>query len=279
MPVKQLLQLSKERLKRSTLVRSLLRPYMSLKMLRVDNDYMASDDSSCLRRMRDVHAGERCFIIGNGPSLRCDDLDALVNEFTFASNGIYNIFEKTEWRPTYYVCVDRNALSLNIDEILSLNLNRMFLDVYAKNKIKDKKDNIILINQHLTHFDIHKYTTANIGFSEDPTCYLCSGYTVTYAAIQLAIYMGFSTIILLGVDHNYARSIDSQGRIKSVNNERDHFFQRKEPKGFYYYEGVEYAYSLANRVAQTKNIRIMNATRGGALEIFERAEFDSLVSR
>lgn len=48
--------------------------------------------------------GKRCFLIGNGPSLRAEDLTRLheAGEITFAFNRIYNIFDQTPWRPSFY---------------------------------------------------------------------------------------------------------------------------------------------------------------------------------
>ncbi len=39
--------------------------------------------------MHNIHHGQRCFIIGNGPSLQRTDLTKLKDEFTFGMNRIY----------------------------------------------------------------------------------------------------------------------------------------------------------------------------------------------
>ena len=70
-----------------------------------------------IRRMRNRWRGQRCFVVGNGPSLDPDDLDALAGEFTFASNKIYKIFPRTVWRPTAYMVVDDVVLRQNLAEI------------------------------------------------------------------------------------------------------------------------------------------------------------------
>ena len=61
-----------------------------------------------MKQFKDLYQGKRCFIIGNGPSLKADDLDCLKNEYTFAANRIYEILDKTDWRPWAYVVVDKN---------------------------------------------------------------------------------------------------------------------------------------------------------------------------
>ena len=50
----------------------------------------------------------RCFVLGNGPSLALDNLDLLQNEVTFGVNQCELIYSKTTWRPTYWVCADRD---------------------------------------------------------------------------------------------------------------------------------------------------------------------------
>ena len=47
----------------------------------------------------------RCWIIGNGKSLKKKHLEALVGETTFATNMISKIYDDTEWRPTYFTAV------------------------------------------------------------------------------------------------------------------------------------------------------------------------------
>src|SRR6476659_3558999 len=65
------------------------------------------DSMRRLRAFRNIHAGRRCFILGNGPSLNRTDLSLLKDEFTFCSNRFYLMLDRPElrgFRPTYYVC-------------------------------------------------------------------------------------------------------------------------------------------------------------------------------
>ena len=69
-------------------------------------------DGKKLRTLKGRHKGQKCFVIGNGPSLQAHDLQILHDNRikTFATNRIYNIFPQTDWRPTYYVSEDANVL-------------------------------------------------------------------------------------------------------------------------------------------------------------------------
>lgn len=46
---------------------------------------------SCRRLglLKDSHRGERCFIVGNGPSLKNTDLSLLKNEFAIGMNRVF----------------------------------------------------------------------------------------------------------------------------------------------------------------------------------------------
>lgn len=94
-------------------------------------------ESRRISGIKDVYKGKRCFIVGNGPSLRVDDLDKIKNEYSFASNKIYKIFDKTMWRPDYYVICDAIYLRESLEEIKSNIKCPIF---YAFNTVFEMKD-------------------------------------------------------------------------------------------------------------------------------------------
>lgn len=211
-----------------------------------------------LRKYKDKYKNQRCFIIGNGPSLTVEDLEKLQNEFTFASHGIYYVYDKTNWRPTFYCAQD------------SLLINERYSDI--KNKCRDSQNffaivkgrnypvfsknafGINLINDSFDEKSLPK-------FSNDPSIGFYEGMTVTYFNIQLAVYMGFKEIYLLGVDHFYAGG------------ENDHFSKEDVCTNKPQTDKSTLAYVTAKKHADKNAIKIYNATRGGHLEIFERVNF------
>ena len=54
----------------------------------------------------DKHRGERCFIMGGGPSLKKCDPKLLAKEYTFGVNGIFLLFDWLGFQPTYYAVED-----------------------------------------------------------------------------------------------------------------------------------------------------------------------------
>jgi hypothetical protein len=113
-------------------------------------------------------------------------------------------------------------------------------------------------------------------FSEEPFV-MQSGGTVTYICMQLAAYMGFSEIYLLGVDNTFARGVKLNGEIV-LGSTHDHFDDNYKALSAFpaVIDAVNSAYTTAREYGESHNIKIRNATRGGALEIFERVDFDSL---
>lgn len=267
-------------LKHSQAARALVFPAMNIQFARRDRAYANSSDALKLRSFEGMHAGEECFVIGNGPSLRVEDLDALDGKCTFAANRIFNIFEKTAWRPTFYVATDREFIAQEADRVGNIATEAAFINMTPFSSKLSGTSNIVLINKRPRFFSTRKYTTDVISFSERPYEYVSEGYTVTYQALQLALFMGFSTIYLLGMDHTYSVWADSAGRVhtrEGVNNHcyRDNVGEHLNP---FYVEGVEFAYWLASYYAMEQDAHIYNATRGGSLEVFERVDFDDVVT-
>ncbi|MFO7997093.1 MAG: hypothetical protein R6U93_08195, partial [Dehalococcoidia bacterium] len=56
-----------------------------------------------IKALKDKHEGQRCFIIGNGPSLRNTDLSLLRDEVTFGLNRIYLLFDQIGFPTSYFV--------------------------------------------------------------------------------------------------------------------------------------------------------------------------------
>ncbi len=73
-----------------------------------------------LRQLENIHKDKRCFIIGNGPSLRKTDLTKLRGEFTFGLNRIYLLFPELGFTTTYLVSVNDLVLEQCAAEMKTL---------------------------------------------------------------------------------------------------------------------------------------------------------------
>lgn len=110
----------------------------------------------------------------------------------------------------------------------------------------------------------------DIKFSDD--CFVClhEGYTVTYACLQLAVYMGFAEIYLLGVDCNYTGTNDHAFDFKV--SEETSLAQLNQ--GELMQLRMTTAYKAAKKYADAHGVKIFNATRGGKLEVFPRVSLE-----
>ena len=217
-----------------------------------------------LRSFKGIHRG-RCFIIGNGPSLRNSDLRRLMElgETTFACNSLIKLFGEIPFQPTYYFAQDNKIILDNKEEIASYKGTRFVKAHYAKRyHIKGVTYYNMLFKQN------------PIGFSNDIHKVVYSGQTVTYSMIQFAAYMGFKEIYLIGVDCNY-----SSGNTVIT---QESYFDPRLFNSSRNYAAPEVdtnllAYARAREVCDRQGVKIYNATRGGKLEIFERANLDEIL--
>lgn len=92
-----------------------------------------------IQKYKNFYDGQRCFIIGNGPSLTISDLEKLkaCGEVSIASNSIYNLFSKTEWRPTIYTVHDFQEIKKTRDKISSVKVDLKLVAMSASGRIYD----------------------------------------------------------------------------------------------------------------------------------------------
>ncbi len=212
---------------------------------------------------------KRCFIIGNGPSLTPDDLDVLAEhgEFCIGSNMVHKVYGKTKWRPDYICICDKLIVSQTLDHIVENNSCPVFLTDAVRLYLSPfQYDKMILYHEAYNRDDdyrIIKFETELSGGN------IPSGWTVSYIAIQLAVYMGFDEIYLLGMDNsNWKKHCSvnywSETPIMSGTSEELSTLVCRN------------AYKRAKAASVEYGFNIYNATRGGCLEEFQRVNFDTL---
>lgn len=225
-----------------------------------------------VRQYKGIHAGKRCVIIGNGPSLRNTDLSLLRDEYTFGLNRIYLMFDELGFETTFHVVINRHVVEQCADDfrkikapLFSTAPNRDFLDGATDTGFLN------------TIVGLWPY------FSRDASRGVWEGYTVTYVAMQLAYYMGFSEVVLIGVDHRFAVSGTPNQLVESTGPDTSHFDPRYFPKGFKWQlpdlDNSEIAYRLARKEFEADGRRIVDATVDGALTIFPKASLKEALAR
>jgi hypothetical protein len=225
---------------------------------------------SRLGRCRDRHKGERCVILANGPSLASMDLSPLVEVPTFGLNRIYLLFDRLPFVPTYYVAINELVLEQFARDIECLPMER-FLN-WNRRSLFSERPSTAFLSIRLGLRD---------RFSTDVRVPIDSGGTVTFVALQLAYYMGFTEVILLGLDHRFsAKGPPNRTAIRPDSPDRDHFHPDYFPKGARWQlpdlHRSELAYATARAAFESEGRRIVDATPGGACTVFERGDFQQL---
>lgn len=229
-----------------------------------------------LASLKDIHKGQRAFIIGNGPSLKNTDMSKLKGEITFGMNRIYLMFPELGFNITYLSVVNDLVIEQTASDLAALEIPKFLTWRSRRFFSPDQFEGSKSVN--LPTFIYTAYDSPS--FSRDVRWRVWEGATVTYVTMQLAFHMGISQAILIGVDHNY----DTQGKpnttITSDGDDPNHFNPSYFGKGFRWQlpdlETSELAYHMARKVYEGAGRRIVDATVGGKLTIFEKVDYNSL---
>jgi tetratricopeptide (TPR) repeat protein len=218
------------------------------------------------------HAGRRCVIIGNGPSLREMDLSFLRREITFGMNRISLLCRQLDFTPTYFVAINQFVLEQSAAEISALDCPK-FLSPAALKSVPFDERTIITPTGGLPIG-----TTAPFLTSAGQSAW--EGFTVTYMALQLAHFMGFSEVILIGVDHSFSTQGPPNALVESTGDDPNHFDSSYFGKGYRWQlpdmHNSTVAYRMASLFYQHSGARIADATVGGKLTVFAKIDYREL---
>jgi hypothetical protein len=264
-----LTSLSSRRLRELPGVRLLKRPYRWLKT------YSSPEGANTrkLMALRNRHQGRRGVILGNGPSLRVEDLDRLAGEVTFASNKIFLAFPETSWRPTYYSVSDILVAQNNREEINDLRLTKIFgssvRDVFPDH------DDILWLRER---------NAPEQRFSEDCAECVYGGFSVVYYQLQLAFHLGIREVYLIGMDFNFSvpagtGQMSVHGEVLKSEGEVNHFHRDYRKPGETWtmprLDKQREAFSCAREAFERHGGEVSNASRSTKLEVFPKVSFDA----
>lgn len=240
-------------------------------------------DAAELAQFYNRFQGQRCFIIGNGPSLNRHDLSLLENEYSFGVNSFYYKTRESGFRPTFYVVEDSSVMKENIEEIRAYEAPfKFFPTIYRK--LHPKGPNTFFFEMNRGFYEKTSPNYAVPRFSTDATKVLYCGQSVTYINLQLAYFMGFTEVFLIGMDFDYVIP-DSHKRTGDVllsdTDDPNHFHKDyfgagktwKDPK----LDRVLMNYRMADLAYSAVGRKIYNATIGGKLEVFDRVDYEGLL--
>lgn len=220
-----------------------------------------------LFQYKNIHKGQDCFIIGNGPSLNKTNLSLLNEFYLFGLNKIHLIFDKHPLHLSYHVAANPLVIEQTKEEIkTNVYSCPSFLSYMASHHVENSTGHV---NKLLTN--------APWSFYKEITQPISEGYTVTYLALQIAFYMGFENVYLVGIDHNFKQS--GKPNEEQHHSEEDiNHFHPDYFKGYQWHladlEGNEASYALARHQFHANGRNIYDATVDGKLTVFPKIAFE-----
>lgn len=207
-------------------------------------------------------------LVCNGPSLNQTDFSLIRSEVSMGLNKIFLGFRRLHFYPRYYLAINRRVIEQSAREIAQLNCVRFLKDMHSSNPLPESALTYLLHSRTEERF----HSDISEGFFE--------GYTVTFAALQLAFFMGFSEVVIVGMDHRYSYS--------GLPNE-PHVLKGRDPNHFdpSYFSGhtwdnpdlasSERFYAMARSAYEEDGRRIIDCSVDGACTVFEKSRLEEVL--
>ena len=239
------------------------------------------------RIFQNAHQGERGFILGTGTSMKDQDLMPLRHETCIAINKFYLHKDYPAIKPRYHV-INASPSHPLIGHELGLRWFRemeerlisdvLFFNYPARRFVQEQG----FFRNRRVHY--LKEGDSQRGFRKqeiDATRPLTPVHGAGPKTIQLALYLGFREIYLLGLDSDHLIRLASQVPT--------HFYEPTESVlgrsglsewDYLFWKNRQLAvwkdYEFLKQFAEARGARIRNANAGGYLETFERVDYPSL---
>ena len=226
-----------------------------------------------LAASRDAHRGKTAWLIGNGPSVRTEDLDRLAGRsdiVTFAFNRFHLAHDATALRADYTVSGDRQIIADFGEEIIERTEGQT---VFADRDPVSVRGDYIWLRQ------VEGFPSL---FSKDASRAVSPGGSSVYLAMQLAYFMGLRRFYLYGADFKFTFARDAQqaDTFRRASGDGNHFIQGYRSGKAWCPPSVENivtSFLAARLLMEHEGGFVRNATHGGLLEVFERERFDHAV--
>lgn len=239
-------------------------------------------------RFKDIHRGQRAFIIGNGPSLASQDLAPLKGEILFTMNAFDRHPLALDLQPTYHFMADPvvNSGNEGTEDMLTkvrAGLPSSTFFVVAWDDIQSQQ-----LTELKSESRLWQVPTKGLLFDDsigplDMTVGLPEVTSTSQLAIMTAAYMGCSPIYLLGLDSDWAASTNLDRHFyneSTVDRER---YERARP-ALSYQSILECTlmlwkgYAALRTYLESEGIEVINCTAGGLLDVFPRKRLEDVLA-
>lgn len=204
---------------------------------------------------KDSHFGQRCFIIGSGPSLKGMDLSWLRHEITI---GVNQSYKALPFDPTYIAIGDSTLWPFIKSAFAKMKKTKIVCSGGTKGTVGTdySGDNLVV------RVPMIRPSVSEVGFLYD----LLKGVRMAWnvvpeIALPFVCWAGFAEVYLIGCDcSNTGYAYENP-----VRGEGHQYIDERAMKAY-------------NTISRTPDLptKIFNATVGGKLEAFPRRDFESL---
>ena len=241
-------------------------------------------------KLKNIHKGKRCFILGSGPSIKTQDLKRLKGEIVFTQNHFHAHKDIKTINPKYHCIVPKHQDdSFNSDwiewftsmeEVLPSDVI-YFPGLNTRKLIEENgffKDHCHYIDHGLNPVFLRKGRI-------DITKRIMDVPTVLTQCLIIALYMGFSEIYLLGFDLDQIVHFDQRDKMRFYGNshitrndyeKKIEAMQAKTGHTFLFYWWIYQQLNLLKKNAEEQNTKIYNCAPGGLLYCFDRKNYEEL---
>lgn len=237
-------------------------------------------------KYRNIHENKRVFLIANGPSLNNIDLDLIKDEISFGMNRISLIYNKTQWRPTYYIFSSTNVRP---DKPWAVQWQNS-----VKDSLKEEKITSFVANMFMPYIDPYgnypntkwfsgltenkpnlKGEITESCFSTNVIDRIDKTGTTMNLALQLCYHMGFNEIVFVGADLGWTKDT---GTNKDPNHfDKNYVAEILRPAKANNQMRNVHSLSLKYFNERDKKVNFYNATKKTVLDVYPIIDFESYV--
>lgn len=234
-----------------------------------------------LQALRRAASSDTCVIVGNGPSLLPETVAAI--DFGLADVYISNFaYENPELfgRANVLGIVNPLVMEQAVDGLA---------ETFSAARADGKSTPLLLLPLSLAgqvsnlDYAIGVATAPTPGFQTDHVLGASTQSTVTYFLLQVAFWVGYKRVTLIGVDNTYDQPSVAEGVvIEQVDADANHFSSDYFRGRYWQAADTSRMAAVISMAATTYNAfgrLLTNSTVGGALEILPRVPLDEVLDR
>ena len=226
------------------------------------------------KKLKGIHQGKACILIGNGPSVTLNDLDKInaTNCIKFVFNRFHKIYSSLDFAPDYTMSIDPLFIEDFFDELLEEHKGQLLLGHHKELSEAEK-------------FKWFKIKTLDVfKFSDCPIKFVSPGGSVVVAALQIAYYMGCRDFYLYGVDHKFScnKMFDNKNESHLVNGDGNHFIKNyRSGRAWHPPDNnlIEDAFMQSKLFIESNDGSLINISRDSQLTVIERADCDEILEK